>query len=37
MRYSPVAILKVVADTPDPDHGDTMVKPRPVPKARRRR
>lgn len=30
-----MVILKVVADTPEPDHGDTMVNPKPVPKASR--
>ena len=29
-------ILKVVAETPEPDHGETMVRPRPVPKASKR-
>src|SRR5664279_1671330 len=33
IRYRPVPILNVVAETPAPDHGDTTDKPRPMPKA----
>src|ERR1035437_4039208 len=33
IRYRPVPILNVVAETPAPAHGDTTDKPRPRPKA----
>src|ERR1035441_1636536 len=36
IRYRPVPILNVVAETPEPAHGDTTDKPRPRPKAIRR-
>src|SRR4051812_9580440 len=33
IRYRPVVILKVVAETPAADHGETTERPKPVPKA----
>jgi hypothetical protein len=33
MRYKPVPILNVVADTPAPDHGETTDNPSPTPNA----
>jgi hypothetical protein len=35
MSHIPVIIVKVVADTPELDHGDTEARPNPEPSARR--